>query len=78
MEWSIEFDRRADRELRALDATVARRIAKFFGDLRQIAEQLTVPQMWVRILSEALRKYLHGRQLCQKPWLATPHPAPTG
>ncbi|MBF0560847.1 MAG: hypothetical protein HQL37_02290 [Alphaproteobacteria bacterium] len=37
-----------------------RRISKFFQDLRQIAEQLTVPQRWARILAEALKKYLHG------------------
>ncbi len=52
MEWSIEFDRRADRELRALDATVARRIAKFLfervthlEDPRSIGEALRGPEL---------------------------------
>src|SRR5690348_3072130 len=39
------------------------RIARFFAGLREKAEQLDAVQRWYRILSEALRKYLHGRQL---------------
>jgi Transposase DDE domain len=39
------------------------RIARFFARLRAKAEQLDAVQRWYRILSEALRKYLHGRQL---------------
>ena len=46
-----------------------RRIAKFFEDLRQTAEQSTAAERWRRILSQALVKYLHGRQLRQPPWL---------
>jgi hypothetical protein len=39
------------------------RIAQFFAGLRAKAEQLDAAQRWYRILSEALRKYLRGRQL---------------
>jgi hypothetical protein len=39
------------------------RIARFFAKLREKAEQLDAVQRWYRILSEALRKYLRGRQL---------------
>jgi hypothetical protein len=39
------------------------RIARFFASLRAKAEQLDAVQRWYRILSEALRKYLRGRQL---------------
>jgi Transposase DDE domain len=39
------------------------RIARFFASLRATAEQLDAVQRWYRILSEALRKYLRGRQL---------------
>lgn len=45
------------------------RIAKFFQDLIQTAEQLTAAERWVRILSQALVKYLHGRQLRAPPRL---------
>jgi hypothetical protein len=38
-------------------------IARFFARLRAKAEQLDAVQRWYRILSEALRKYLRGRQL---------------
>jgi hypothetical protein len=38
------------------------RIARFFVSLRAKAEQLDAVQRWYRILSEALRKYLRGRQ----------------
>jgi hypothetical protein len=54
------------------------RIAKFFRDLRQNAEQLSDHEKWLRILAEALRKYLHGRQFGQRPWLTPPRAAPTG
>ena len=39
------------------------RIARFFAGTRAKAEQLDAVQRWYRILSEALRKYLRGRQL---------------
>ena len=39
------------------------RIAVFFQKLRRTAEQLTAHQRWYRILSEALKKFLHGRIL---------------
>jgi hypothetical protein len=39
------------------------RIAGFLAGLRQNAEQLDPLEKWYRILSEALRHFLHGRQL---------------
>jgi hypothetical protein len=39
------------------------RIGAFLADLRQTAEQLTPLDRWYRILSQALVKYLKGRQL---------------
>jgi len=39
------------------------RIAAFFAELRKTAEQLTALERWYRILSQALIKYLRGRQL---------------
>jgi Transposase DDE domain group 1 len=39
------------------------RIARFLAQLRQTAEQLDPVQRWHRILSEALKRYLKGRQL---------------
>lgn len=45
-------------------------IVGFFESLKSCAEQLTVEQRWYRILSEALKKYLHGVIL--KPPLALP------
>jgi hypothetical protein len=39
------------------------RIAAFFAELRRTAEQLTDVERWYRILSQALIKYLRGRQL---------------
>jgi hypothetical protein len=39
------------------------RIARFLAELRNAAEQLDSQQRWHRILSEALRYYLKGRQL---------------
>jgi hypothetical protein len=39
------------------------RIAGFLAQLRKTAEQLDPLQRWYRILSEALRHFLHGRQL---------------
>jgi Transposase DDE domain group 1 len=39
------------------------RIASFFAELRQTAEQLTPLERWYRILSEALKKFLRGRIL---------------
>lgn len=58
--------------------TALRRISKFFADLRQNAEQLTDGEKWIRILSEALKKYLHGRQLRQPPRLRPPRAAAYG
>ena len=55
---------RRDRIVQALSA-----IAGFFAALRQSAERLTQAECWSRILSHALRKYLHGRQLRAPPWL---------
>ncbi|MGA7264912.1 MAG: hypothetical protein WA709_20930 [Stellaceae bacterium] len=48
---------------RAADGRAYLRIARFFAGLRAKAEQLDAVQRWYRILSEALRKYLRGRQL---------------
>jgi hypothetical protein len=39
------------------------RIAGFLADLRENLEQLDPLEKWFRILSEALRHFLHGRQL---------------
>lgn len=39
------------------------RIAGFFNELKLIAEQLSKDQLWWRILSKAVEKYLAGRQL---------------
>jgi len=39
------------------------RIGAFFADLRRTAERLTPLERWYRILSQALVKYLHKRQL---------------
>jgi hypothetical protein len=39
------------------------RISRFFQSLGETAEQLTDAERWCRILSLALVKYLHGRQL---------------
>lgn len=39
------------------------RIAGFLAQLRKTAEQLDPLERWYRILSEALRHFLHGRQL---------------
>ena len=39
------------------------RIAAFFAELRNTAEQLTAIERWYRILTQALVKYLRGRQL---------------
>ena len=43
--------------------TAYRRIAGFLHSLRQTAEQLDPLQRWYRILSEAMRHFLKGRQL---------------
>ena len=47
-----------------------RRIAGFLARLRQTAEQLDPVQRWYHILSEALKRYLKGRQLDPPPRLA--------
>ena len=43
--------------------SACRAIAAFFKSLSATAEQLTPLQRWCRVLSQALVKYLHGRQL---------------
>ena len=60
------------------EAVVAalRRIAGFFRALTQSAEQLTAEDRWRRILAEALKKYLHGREPGRQPWLPPPRAAP--
>ena len=45
------------------------RIAAFFADLRKTAEQLTALERWYRILSQAMKKFLRGRQLRAPPRL---------
>jgi hypothetical protein len=50
-----------------------RNLAAFLRGLRLTAEQLTPTQRWYRILSRALRKYLHGREL--QPPALLPAPA---
>ncbi len=52
-----------------------RRIAGFFRSLTQTAEQLSAGDRWRRILAEALRKYLHGREPGRQPWLPPPRAA---
>ena len=47
-------------------------IAAFFQSLRSTAEQLVPIQCWCRILSQALIKYLRGRQLRPPGWLLAP------
>ena len=49
-----------------------RRITTFFESLKTCAEQLTSEQLWYRILSYALKKYLNGKLLQPSLWL--PHP----
>jgi len=44
-------------------------IASFFGWLKQTAEQLTVPERWALILTQALKKFLRGRKLQPPPFL---------
>ncbi|MDH3693676.1 MAG: transposase [Gammaproteobacteria bacterium] len=39
------------------------RISHFFNQLKRIAPQLSPIECWYRILSEAVTRYLHGRQL---------------
>ena len=39
------------------------RIVAFFKSLKALAEQLTTEQLWYRILSEAVKKYLKGETL---------------
>jgi hypothetical protein len=43
--------------------TACRTITAFFKSLTTTTEQLTPVQRWCRVLSQALVKYLHGRQL---------------
>ena len=39
------------------------RVSNFFDQLKTIAPQLTPIQCWCRILSEAMKKYVHGALL---------------
>ena len=39
------------------------RLVALFRDLTETAEQLTATERWCRILSRALIKYLHGRDI---------------
>ena len=39
------------------------RITSFFNELKSIAEQLTKQEIWFRILSKAVEKYLNGNPL---------------
>lgn len=59
-------------EAARVEAT-CRTIAAFFKTLSATAEQLTPLQRWCRVLSQALVKYLHGRQL--QPPALLPSPA---
>jgi Transposase DDE domain group 1 len=47
------------------------RIAAFFAELRKTAEQLSAVERWYKILSQALIKYLRGRQLVPPRLLAS-------
>jgi hypothetical protein len=49
-----------------------RNLAAFLHGLRLTAEQLTLTQRWYRILSRAMRKYLHGRELLPPDLLPAP------
>jgi hypothetical protein len=48
------------------------RIATFFNELKNSAEQLTTEQRWCRMLSKAVEKYLKGRTLLQPIFLEAP------
>ena len=50
--------------------TAYRRIAAFFATLRSTAEQLKPIDRLYRILSEAMKKFLRGRQLRPPPGLS--------
>lgn len=57
---------KADKARRALT-----RIATFFAALRSTAEQLSVLERWLRILSRAVVRYLHGQPLAPPKPLAS-------
>ncbi len=57
-------------------AAALRRIAGFFRALTRSAEQLTAEDRWRRILAEALKKYLHGREPGRPHGLPPPRAAP--
>jgi hypothetical protein len=46
------------------------RVTSFFSELKAIAEHLTSDELWLRILSKSVEKYLGGRQL--QPLLRVP------
>ena len=60
------------------EAVVAalRRIAGFFESLTRSAEQSSAEDRWRRILAEALKKYLRGREPGRQPWLPPPRASP--
>ena len=49
-----------------------------FRSLMRSAEQLSAEDRWRRILTEALKKYLRGRQPGRQPWLPPLRPALAG
>jgi len=53
-------------------ASVLSGIARFLRELTQSAEQLTASQRWRRILAQAVRSWLGGRQLRAPPRIMTP------
>ena len=53
-------------------------ITGFFQTLVRSAEQLSAEERWRRILAQALKKYLRGRQPGRQPWLPPPRAAPAG
>ena len=55
-----------------------RRITGFFRSLMQSAEQLSAEDRWRRILAEALKMFLRGREPGRQPWLPPPRPALAG
>ena len=55
-----------------------RRNASFFRTLVRSTEQLSAEDRWRRILAEALKKYLRGREPGRQPWLPPPQHAPAG
>ena len=63
---------------RQMVVAALRRISAFFQTLVRSAEQLSAEDRWRRILAEALKKYLRGRQPGRQPWLPPPRAALAG